>query len=631
MNADLQSLRAQAEQSWNAELSSGRQRVSIVHDTSSIARGAEATISALREEVASKRLQIDVITTGSWGFCWLEPTLTVRSANGERTVLYGNVTSDRVPEFIQKVLVEGGDIPELAIGVVDGNASAGVPKLEDHSFYRGQVRRLMANLGIVDPENIDHYLAHRGYEGFERALELTDEQIIKETLDSGLGGRGGGGFPAGRKWDFLRGATAEPKYLVCNADEGDPGAWVNRILMEGDPHLIIEGLLIAARASGASEAYIYVRYEYPLALKRLQIAVDQARERGLLGKDILGSGLDLEVVVFQGAGSYVCGEETGLINSIDGFRGMPRIRPPFPAQAGLWNKPTNVNNVETYANVPLILREGAEWWSRVGGSKEKGTKMFSLSGQINWQGCFEIPFGAVVGDMLEQYGGGMKEGSVLKGYQPGGPLSGILPSSEVELPTLLDPYRERGMFLGSGGIVFFDQHTSIIDLCLYMVTFCEDESCGRCTTCHGGTQRGVEILRRIADGGGRETDIAKLESLIATLTWSNCLHGQFSLTGVKLALRYFKDEFESVIRDKEDPTHSLPGFIQYEVRNAGSDDLAAAVEICPTAAFVGEGSETKIDQRLCVKCDACLEVAPGAIEKKDRVWAVAQSAAPSLG
>jgi NADH:ubiquinone oxidoreductase subunit F (NADH-binding) len=337
---------------------------------------------------------------------------------------------------------------------------------------KGQVRRLMANLGRIDPENIDHYLAHGGYEGFGKALEMEPEAIIKEVLDSGLGGRGGGGFPTGRKWDFLRNATASPRYLVCNADEGDPGAWVNRILLEGDPHLVIEGMLIAALASHADEGYIYIRYEYPLAFERMQKAVAQAYERGLLGKDILGTGKNFDLIVFLGAGSYVCGEETGLINSIDSFRGMPRIKPPFPAQAGLWNKPTNVNNVESYANAPLILRHGARWWSSVSDVKEKGTKMFTFSGHVKQAGCIEIPFGPKVRTLLEQYAGGLSGDLPLKGFQPGGPLSGVLPASDIDLPLTLDPYRERGMFLGSGGVVFFDQSACIVDLCLFFLGFC---------------------------------------------------------------------------------------------------------------------------------------------------------------
>ncbi|HJP40137.1 MAG TPA: NADH-ubiquinone oxidoreductase-F iron-sulfur binding region domain-containing protein [Dehalococcoidia bacterium] len=618
MNSSLQKIRKTATKAWEARPKSGRPEIAVVIDKSSLARGGQETLAALKSEIADNGFAVDVSITGSWGFCWMEPTLTIRNKAGNRTVLYGNVTADRAPELLRTAAVEGKDIPELALGVVAGEATDEVPMLAEHQFMQGQVRRLMANLGITNPENIDHYLAHGGYEGFEKALEMTPEAIIEQVLDSGLGGRGGGGFPAGRKWDFLRTATAEPKYLVCNADEGDPGAWVNRILLEGDPHLIIEGLLIAAIASGASEGYVYIRHEYPLALERMKIATEQAYERGLLGKNILGSDLDFDLVNFKGAGSYVCGEETGLINSVDGYRGMPRIRPPFPAQAGLWNKPTNVNNVETYANAPLIMRNGAAWWSQIGSAKEKGTKMFSLSGQINWQGCFEIPFGPPVGHLLQHFGDGMQPGSVLKGYQPGGPLSGILPSGEIELPVALDPFRERGMFLGSGGIVFFDQHTSIIDMCLSMLAFCEDESCGRCTTCRGGTQRVVEILRRIADGGGRETDLKRFEEIIQTLVWSNCLHGQFSPTALKLALRYFREEFLAVVRDKVDPSHSLPAFIEYRVAHQSDPELQEAVAICPTDAFDGEDPHVSIVQNRCIKCDACFEVAPNAIERRDR-------------
>jgi NADH:ubiquinone oxidoreductase subunit F (NADH-binding)/ferredoxin len=448
--------------------------------------------------------------------------------------------------------------------------------------------------------------------------------IIDEMKASGLGGRGGANFSTGTKWDFLRTATADPRYLVCNADEGDPGAWVNRILLEGDPQLVIEGMLIASLATTAREGYIYIRYEYPLAVARVQKAIDQAYAKGLLGEDILGTGKDFDLFVVKGAGAYVVGEETGLMSSIDGYRGMPRIKPPFPAQAGLWNKPSNVNNVESYANAPLILCNGAEWWSKIGPAatdpsvKEKGTKMFTFSGQINQYGCFEVPWGMTIRHMLEQYGGGMRPGSVLKGWQPGGPLSGVLPASKVDMTTLLDAYKGEGMFLGSGGIVFFDQNTSILDLCLALVSFCEDESCGRCTTCHGGSQRAVEVMRRISMGGGRDTDIEKLQELIKTLVWSNCLHGQFTMTVVKLSLKYFRAEFEQLIRDKVDPSHSLPGFIEYRVRSQSDPDLEKAVAICPTRAIIQDGhGQWTIDPQLCILCGACKEVAPGAIERRD--------------
>jgi NADH:ubiquinone oxidoreductase subunit F (NADH-binding)/(2Fe-2S) ferredoxin len=627
VNDRVAGLIERARRDWENFRANGRQKVNVCVDTSSLARGAGETLEAVRQAVRDQGLAVDVGVVGSWGFCWMEPTVTVRSAAGTRTVLYGNVTAERVPEFIQRAVVEGVDVPELAIAVVEGTAGDGIPMLEDHPFMRGQVRRLMAQCGRTDPENIGHYLAHGGYEGFARALEMDAEEIVKEVVASGLGGRGGGGFPTGRKWDFLRNATAEPRYLVCNADEGDPGAWVNRILMESDPQLIVEGMLIAALAALSEEGYIYIRHEYPLAIRRMQKAVDQAYEAGLLGPDALGPGRRFDLIVFAGAGSYVCGEETGLIASIDGFRGMPRIKPPFPAQAGLWNLPTNVNNVESYANAPMIMRHGAEWWANVSDAKEKGTKMFTVSGQVRQQGCVEIPFGPPMRVLLEQYGGGMQEGSVLKGFQPGGPLSGVLPASDIDLPLTLDPYRERGMFLGSGGVVFFDQRTSIIDLCLYFLGFCEDESCGRCTTCHGGTQRAVEVLRRMAAGGGRESDFVLLEEIVASLVWSNCLHGQFAPTSVKTALKYFRDEFEMVIREKRDPTRTLPGLIEYVVSSQGDPALAEAKDICPTGAVQQAGERYLIDDGLCIRCGACKEVAPASIEIRDRFPALREATA----
>ena len=607
-----------AQEIWEDERTRGRQIVTVCLDTSSLAVGAQATLDAIR--IAIDRSGHDVIlrTSGSWGFCWVEPTVSVRSAAGGLTVLYHSVTEDRVEEFVQRTIVEGETMPELALGVVEGNATAEIGLLAEHLFMQGQVRRLMERSGRIDPEDINHYLALGGYEGFAKALGQTDEQIIEEMLNSGLGGRGGGGFPAGRKWDFLRTATADPRYLVCNADEGDPGAWVNRILLEGDPHLVVEGMLIAALATSALEGYIYIRHEYPLAIRRMQRAVDQARDVGLLGPDALGEGRPFELVVFAGAGSYVCGEETGLMSSIDGYRGMPRIRPPFPAQAGLWNKPSNVNNVETYANAPLIFRNGSEWWSSVSNAEEKGTKMFTISGAVNQACCVEVPFGISVRELMEHYGGGLRGDAELKGYQPGGPLSGLLSAEEVDLPLALAPFRERGMFLGSGGIVFFDQSTSVLDLCTYFLDFCEDESCGRCTTCFQGTQRALEILRRIGQGGGRIADYEKLNDLIQVLRWSNCLHGQFAPTSVKLALNYFRDEFEILINEQRDPTKSLPGLIRYVITDPTASELEIASDLCPTDAIVENNGSWKINDDVCIKCDACREVAPRAVEVRDR-------------
>lgn len=630
MNARLAGMIDAAAASWNATRTDGRMKVNVCIDTSSLACGADATLARIRELVAAKGLAVDVGMVGSWGFCWLEPTVTVRSAAGTRAILYGQVTPERVDEFVERTLVQGVHMPELALGVIEGTATAEIALIDDHPFIKGQVRRLMARTGLIDPVDIGQYMAHGGYEGLANALEMTEEAIIAQMLASGVGGRGGANFPVGRKWDFLRTATAEPKYLVCNADEGDPGAWVNRTLLEGDPHLILEGLMIGARASGAREAYVYIRHEYPLAVARMREVVEQARARGMLGQDILGLGWDFDVIVVMGAGSYVCGDETGLINSIDGYRGMPRIKPPFPAQAGLWNKPTNVNNVESYANAPLILRNGADWWQDVNQPSwpEKGTKMFCVSGHVNWSGVFEIPFGSgTMREVLDHFAGGLRPGSTLKGFQPGGPLSGVLPASLADLPLQLAPYRERGMFLGGGGLVFFDQSQSILDLILWMTGFCEDESCGRCTTCHGGTQRAVEILRRIGAGGGRETDFDTLHDIVTSLVWSNCQHGQLSPTAIKLALNFFRGELETLIREKRDPTRSLPGLIEYVVRSQADPALPRAAAICPTGAIVEDRGEYQVDDSLCVRCGACKEIAPAAFDVRDRFPAFAETAA----
>lgn len=618
MNAQLETIIANGKQAWAAEQASGKIRLNVTLDTSSVAQGAGETLEALKAGIAEQGLKAEVGITGSWGFCWVEPCVTVRNASGTETVLYANVTPDRVPEFLDRVVAQGGHMPELALGVVEGTSTAEIGLLSDHPFMRGQVRRLMANIGTIDPENIDHYIALDGYAGFGKALEMDAEQIVKEILDSGLGGRGGGGFPTGRKWDFLRTATASPRYLICNADEGDPGAWVNRILMEGDPQLIIEGMLIAALAAKADEGYIYLRFEYPLAYKRMQTAVEQAYAKGLLGKNILGTGLNFELIVFRGAGSYVCGEETGLINSIDSYRGMPRIKPPFPAQAGLWNKPTNVNNVESYANAPMIMRNGPQWWSSVSDAKEKGTKMFTFSGQIKQAGCVEIVFGPTVRSVLEQYAGGLSGGLPLKGFQPGGPLSGMLNAGNVDLTLTLDPYRERGMFLGSGGIVFFDESACVIDMCKYFLSFCEDESCGRCTTCHGGTQRATEVLRRIQLGGGRESDIDLFEGLTKTLVWSNCLHGQFAMTTVKTSLKEFRDEYLEHIIEKRCRAGVCEGLIEYRVRSQTDPAMPAAADICPTNAIQGEPGSYFVEDSLCIRCGACKEVAPNGMEVRHR-------------
>jgi NADH:ubiquinone oxidoreductase subunit F (NADH-binding) len=491
----------------------------------------------------------------------------------------------------------------------------GLASIESLNIMALQTRRLMANCGVIEPESIDQYIGRGGYEGLARALATPAEGVIKEVTDAGLWGRGGAAFPTGRKWDFLRGAKNQPKYMVCNADEGDPGSFVNRTLMEGDPHLIIEGIAIGGYACGASRGYIYLREEYPLCAERMNTAIRQARERGLLGPDILGSGFAFDIEVVRGAGSYVCGEETGLIASIEDRRGMPKIRPPFPAQAGVFAKPTNVNNVETYANAPLIMRHGAPWYAAMGTEKNKGTKMFSLSGHIQRVAVLEVPFGTPLRRLIDACGG-LLEGRTLKAIQPGGPLGGIINAQHVDIPLEPEPFREQGALLGSGGLVIFDDTACVIDMCLYFEWFAEDESCGRCTTCHGGTQRMVEILRRIANGGGRSSDKEMLRLLGDTMRWSNCAHGTAAPTVVLNMLGAFPEEYQAHVESKHCPARVCRGLIRYEITGT-SPKLPDAAAICPTAAIVENNGRYAIDQGLCIKCDACRELAPDAVQVVD--------------
>ncbi len=561
--SDYLELRARGEEAWNEWARPGKPRIILNSDTSAIGQGLRAVEAALAAGIAERGIDAVIQKTGTRGLHYADPVVEVARPDGSH-VAYAPVRPGDVPALLDAV-ARGDVARELAHAVIAGPDLPGVPRFEALPFVRGQVRRLMALCGVIDPEEIDHYLAQGGYSGLARALRMTDEEIIKEVLDSGIWGRGGAAFPSGRKWDFLRTARGEPKYLICNADEGDPGAYVNRVVMEADPHLLVEGMLIGAAATGASYGYIYIRDEYELAIRRMNRALDQARDRGLLGQNILGSGLTYDMEVFRGAGAYVCGEETGLINSIDDDRGMPRIRPPFPAQSGVHHKPTNVNNVESYANVPLVFRNSVGWYRQMGTERNAGTKMFSLSGDITRVGVLEVPFGVPMGVVLNDMGGGVPGGRALKAVQSGGPLGGILPARAVELALEPEPFRAEGVLLGSGGLIAVSEDRCIIDLATYFLWFAEDESCGRCTTCHGGTQRMVEILERIANGGGRRSDIDNMHLLARTLQWSNCVHGSASPAATETSLNFFAAEYAAHIDDKRCPakvcagTHRLRG------------------------------------------------------------------------
>jgi len=618
--ATYEELRRAAEEAWRPFAAPQRPLIKVGLATCSRAAGADETLDALHRGLAERGIEADVMVTGCWGLCYAEPIVEVHPDKSGPAVLYQRLTADKVPQLIEQAVASDGIAREQALGVLADEPFEAVPPLRSLEFFAPQVRRLMANCGVIDPGQIDHYIARGGYEGLAKALALSDEAVIKEVTDSGLWGRGGAAFPTGRKCDFLRGSKRTPKYMICNADEGDPGSFVNRNLMESDPHLIIEGMAIGGYATGASNGYVYIRDEYPLPVERMQRAVEQAREKGLLGESILGSDFSFDLEVVRGAGSYLCGEETGLIASLEDSRGMPKIRPPFPAEAGVFDQPSNVNNVESYANVPLILRNGAAWYASVGSEKHKGTKMFSLSGQVQRVGILEAPLGTPMSEVVLRAGGGPPEGRTLKAIQPGGPLSGIIPASDVDIPLEPDAFRERGMFMGSGGLVLVDDSNCILDLCVYFEWFAEDESCGRCTTCFAGTRRLVEILRRIASGRGRgEADLEMIRLLGDTMRYSNCVHGQAAPTSIMSMLRFFEGELMEHLERKRCPARACRDLVRYEVVHY-SDRLPEAEAICPTQAVVrdpsagsGQAGSYRIDQAKCIKCDACREVAPYAI------------------
>ena len=615
MLAAYQALRTEADKVWQAVQHPARTLVRVPVATCSIPGGALETLAALRREVQERGLAVDVEQVGETGLCWLEPLVEVRKADGS-VILYQKITPDRVEKLLGEAI--DGVCRDYAFAVSAGPAVEGVQQLADYDYWQIQDRRLIARCGVIDPENIDHYIALDGYSGFANGFEESQEGVIKAVSDSTLRGRSGSNFPTGTKWEFLRSKTREPKYLICNADEGDPGAFVNRILMECDPHSIIEGMLIAAHATGASYAFVYIRDEYPLAIERMQKAVDQARERGLLGDNVLGTGLAFDCEIWRGAGSYVCGEESGLLASLNDLRGMPQIRPPFPADSGVFGKPSNVNNIETYSSVALLMQRGLEFYNNVGTERNRGTKIFSLTGHIDRPGVIEVPFGFPFRTFYDMFAvGEWYERKSWKAIQSGGPLTGILPAHiAVKLTMEPEVFREHGVLMGGGGIVFIDETACIVDLNVMFSWFLEDESCGRCTTCHGGTQRMTEIFRRISKGGGRGDDYNKMGILGKALQWSNCVHGSASPTIMLKSAEYFREEIDEHIVHGRCPAQVCKDMIRYEVF-ASSDKLAEAAEICPTEAVVQEGKGWKILDERCIRCDACREVAPDAIRIVD--------------
>ncbi len=559
--------------------------------------------------------EVKVVQTGCFGLCALGPIMVVYPEGA----FYSKVTVDDVDEIVEEHLLKGRIVKRLLYDeTVTENEE--IKSLNEVNFYKKQKRVALRNCGVIDPENIDEYIAFDGYKALGKVLtEMTPEQVIETIKASGLRGRGGAGFPTGMKWDFTAKAEGDQKYVACNADEGDPGAFMDRSVLEGDPHSVIEAMAIAAYAVGANQGFIYIRAEYPIAVERLNIAIKQAKEYGLLGNNIFGTDFSFDLELRLGAGAFVCGEETALLTSIEGKRGEPRPRPPFPAVKGLWMKPTLLNNVETYANICQIILNGADWFSSIGTEKSKGTKVFALGGKINNTGLVEIPMGTTLREIVEEIGGGCPNGKKFKAAQTGGPSGGCIPASLIDTPIDYDSLIAIGSMMGSGGLIVMDEDNCMVDIAKFFLEFTVDESCGKCTPCRIGTKRLYEILDKITKGQGTMEDLDKLEELSNSIkTGSLCGLGQSAPNPVLSTLRYFRDEYEAHVKEKRCPAGVCKDLLSYSIIADKCKGCSACSRKCPVGAISGEiKSPFVIDSNKCIKCGACMDTCKfGAIEKK---------------
>ncbi len=568
----------------------------------------EMTIKEKLDEVLAAKgmdAEVNIIETGCRGFCEMGPLLEVFP----QKIFYCKVKPEDVENIVQKTLIEGKIIKEK---VFEGFEIA-----DEIPFYSKQERRVLAESGLINPENINDSVAHGAYLGFKKLLEQADpEAIISAVKESGLRGRGGGGFPTGLKWDLARQSPGDQKYVICNADEGDPGAFMDRSIIEGDPHKLIEGMLIAAYAIGADTGYVYVRAEYPLAISRLEIAIDQCKVFGLLGDNILGSDFSFQLKIKKGAGAFVCGEETALIASIEGRRGMPTVKPPYPAEKGLWGKPTNINNVETYANVPLIFLKGVDWYKEVGSENNYGTKIFAMTGNINHTGLVEVPLGITLRELVFDIGGGIKDGRKFKAVQIGGPSGGCLTEEHLDMPLDFDSLQAAGAMIGSGGLVILDDKTCVVEKARYFMNFTQNESCGKCIPCREGTNRMLEIMTRITEGKGEMDDLNLLQELAMTIkNASLCGLGKSAPNPVLSTLKYFKEEYMAHIKNKQCPAGECEALVSYTIDPELCKGCSKCARICPVNAISGEIKKPyTIDPEVCVKCGSCVDACPfGAI------------------
>ena len=591
-----------------------RAHVLVCGGTGCSSSGSAELIKRFEEQIAKNGLdkEVKVVRTGCFGLCEAGPVVIVYPEG----TFYSRIKVDDVDEIVSEHLLKGRIVQHLIYKEKADEEQHST--LENIDFYRPQLRLALRNCGRIDPENIDEYIAFDGYRALGKALtEMTPQQVIDEVLKSGLRGRGGAGFPTGKKWQFAAASKADQKYMVCNADEGDPGAFMDRSVLEGDPHAVLEAMAIGGYAIGASVGYIYVRAEYPIAVKRLQIAIDQAREYGLLGEHIFGTDFNFDIFIRLGAGAFVCGEETALMHSIEGGRGEPKPKPPFPAVRGLFDKPTNINNVETLANIPQIILNGADWFASIGTPKSTGTKVFALGGKINNTGLVEVPMGTKLRDIIYNIGGGIPNGKAFKAVQTGGPSGGCIPASQLDIPIEYDTLTAIGSMMGSGGMIVMDEDNCMVDIARFFLDFTVDESCGKCTPCRIGTKRMLEILERIVEGKGEPGDIEKLETLGKNIKETAlCGLGQTAPNPVLSTIKYFRDEYEAHIYEKRCLAHHCQKLLNYVITGK-CRGCTACTKVCPAGAISGTVKEQhKIDTTKCLKCGACMEKCRfGAIEK----------------
>ena len=545
--------RSRAISEWQALEHSDKPRILIGAATCGRAAGALAVLEAINSKLAQHNIDAIIIQVGCIGLCYAEPLVEIIKPSRPH-IYYGNLTPQLASQIIEDYIIKDNPRPDLALGTTGDKSIKNIPKFFELPMLKPQIRIALRNCGHIDPENISHYIANGGYGGLVKALNMSPEEVIKEIKKSGLRGRGGAGFPTGLKWEFCRKSPGTVKYVICNADEGDPGAFMDRSLLEGDPHAVLEGLLIGAYAIGATEGYIYIRAEYPLAIERLKVALNQMADYGFVGDNILGSDFSFHITIKQGAGAFVCGEETALMASIEGKRGMPRPRPPFPAQAGLWGKPTNINNVETWGNVSAILQRGGEWFASYGSERSKGTKTFALAGKINRTGLIEVPMGISLRQIIYEIGGGIPDGKDFKAVQTGGPSGGALPANLLDLPVDYESLTQAGSIMGSGGMVVMDEDTCMVDMARYFVNFTKSESCGKCVPCRLGTKQMLDILEDITEGKGKIEDLDLLIDLgNGVKAGSLCGLGQTAPNPMLTSIRYFRDEYEAHIKQHRCP------------------------------------------------------------------------------